>query len=456
MLSLNTPRILISGTGSSVGKFLLTLGIVQELTYQGLSVSCVISSPQLLQAAILKRLTNRYVRCLDASLLSGSQNLEVLYNAGLGADIVVILGANGLYDRGFLDYSRGADAELAALTSTPVVLVVPASGIGRGVVPIVQGMDAFSSGKLIKGVLLNCANPSFSQLYEDLFSEYNLPKLLGTVEKLDHSNSLPAKVLSERENQTSLPRQFYVDLSETIRSSLKTDNLLSVARSAPEVALPDFEYTPTAKKMGKLAVADDSCFHILFQDNLAMLKYYGIEIVTFSPLADFDLPRGVGGVYLPGGYICEYGEELERNESIRDSISKLVEQGGVIISEGAGTSYLCEQFEIGSAGRVCAGVGLIAGKAQLSPADPVSAETVTIEETILGPPGEILRGVGVREWQLTELSPVMKTARTSFSGLRPVPDGYSPGAQSFCTFSFFHLGSNPASARRLAEAISLV
>jgi len=456
MLNLDIPRVFISGTGSSVGKFLLTLGIVQELSHSGLSVSCVISGPQLQQAAILRRLTNRYVRCIDSFLLSGSQNQEILYHAGIGSDLVLIVGANGIYDRGLLGQSRGSDAELALLSSTPVILVVPVQGVGTTVVPIIQGIQSFHAEKVIEGVLLNWVADGSEEFYQDLFSNYDLPELLGCIPGIQHDNPLPDKLLSEKENRTSLPRQFYLDLSKMIESGMKLDRFIKVAKGASPVALRDFSYRQATKKAGRLAVAEDSCFHILFQDNLAMLKYHGIDIVSFSPLADFDLPKNVGGVYIPGGYLADYGEELERNESIRHSIAQLVKGGGVLISEGSGTAYLCEQYEFGSEGRVCTGVGIIPGKAQSQDSTPLSMETVTIEETILGPPGEIIRGIGTNEWQLTEISPVMKTARSSFAGNRAQPDGYSPVAQSFCTFSFMHLGSNPSSARRLAEAVSLV
>ena len=70
------------------------------------------------------------------------------------ADIALIEGNKGLYDGLDLDGSN-SNAALAKLTNTPVVLVLDARGMTRGIAPLILGNQAFDPDVRIAGVILN-------------------------------------------------------------------------------------------------------------------------------------------------------------------------------------------------------------------------------------------------------------------------------------------------------------
>ena len=71
-----------------------------------------------------------------------------------GADIAIVEGNKGLYDGLALDGSN-SNAALAQLLDLPVVLVLDARGMTRGIAPLILGYQAFDPRIRIAGVILN-------------------------------------------------------------------------------------------------------------------------------------------------------------------------------------------------------------------------------------------------------------------------------------------------------------
>lgn len=94
------------------------------------------------------------------------------------------------------------------------------------------------------------------------------------------------------------------------------------------------EIAPTIK----IAVARDEAFCFYYEENLKLLEKLGAELVYFSPLWEKELPKGVSGLLLGGGYPELYAEALSANESMRESIKKTVEGGMPTLAECGGSS----------------------------------------------------------------------------------------------------------------------
>jgi cobyrinic acid a,c-diamide synthase len=459
-------RIVVAGTHSGVGKSLFVIGLVHELRRRQVSVSCCVTGPNLIQANILKRISGRYVRALDHKLLSAGQNLTALVQAGVGSDIVVIEGKGGLFDGYAPGSFRGSDAEMASLTKTPAVLVTDVRGVGNSITANLSGFVSLCQEFEIIGPLLNrleevrAADDDDDDLrdqefYDACLQAGGVPASVGFLPELALDTALPRVPFGQDSNQVTLSRQFFLDLGQAVNQYVDIDYILEAAAQAAPLAAPDPDEISGGRRV-RIAVSDDSCFNLCFQDNLALLQMYGAEIVPFSPLADTSLPKRVGGVYLTGAYLKDYGAELTVNNSMRTALRDFAEQGGVIYAEGGGAAFLCSEFRFPEEDLVYEGIGIIEGSARYHPPSLFHNEAVTIDESIFGRSGLIIKGVSSGEWEIRNdmnIPKVLRFAETR-AGLRH--GGYSPDAQVLATFEFCHFGSNPEVAQNLVEAAEVV
>ncbi len=460
MEKFSIPRLIISGSSTGVGKTLLTMGIAYELRKRRLSTSCCVSGARLAQAAILKRVCGRYVRSIDDRLLTSAQTVLSLRHASLGADIILIDGKNGLYDGSSPGAFGGSDAELAALTSSPVVLVVDARGFGSSLAVLYKGYADSARGFKVEGALINHSAPEELkhqrdiEFFKESFEAYGFDSPLGLVPHGNVEGVVPLPGVSQAKNTTVLPRQFFVELERLVRNNVDVDRIIELANGARPVEIED-TVGPPATRRCRIAVSDDSCFCAGFQDNLDLLRYFGAELVPFSPLADEDLPKNIGGVYITGAYLSDYAEELAGNICIRNSLQEFANAGGVVFSEGAGTAWLCRDYRVDPQASLIPGVGLINATAVGGSSGAAYYEGVTIDESILGRAGLILKSINTGEWKISTDERLMVTMRVSRPGVPMTSEGYSPTAQLFATFHFFHFGSNPLVARSIIDAAQI-
>ncbi|MBU3953710.1 MAG: hypothetical protein KJ658_16360, partial [Proteobacteria bacterium] len=92
-----------------------------------------------------------------------------------------------------------------------------------------------------------------------------------------------------------------------------------------------------------IAVARDKAFCFYYQDNLDSLKKAGARLVTFSPLTDTQLPPGIDGIYLGGGYPEVFAEHLSAKTTLLAQIREFSRAGMPIYGECGGFMYLCGQ-----------------------------------------------------------------------------------------------------------------
>lgn len=466
MVKTTVPRILIAGSGPQAGKSLTVLGLLVALRKQGLSVSCCITGEALHLALVYSRITRRYTRVLDRAILGRPELLATIYQASLGADIVIIDGQGELYDGRMPGSLVGSDAEIAAITGTPVIVVHQPADLSEGIVPLVRSLTSRADGPTITGLIANrlpadtegdpfLPHPGILTLNRHLQAE-KLPAFIGGIPQGASPLVLPVTELSQDENRTSLPRQLFIDAGNLAHNHIELDVLLKFASMAAPLEVSPIVEQPTSR-LCRFAVTDDSCFNLCYQDNLDLIRYCGGELVPFSPLADSALPRRVGGLYVTGAYLKGYGEDLSRNESLRRSIKQFADAGGVIYSEGAGTAYLCRTFQLEKGGPALPGVGLIPADAFPAPQRRSLLEAETVDDSVLGFSGIMLRGISTGEWALGGLHTgvghhMVNTLRVQMPGHEPVNEGYSATSQSCSTFHFLHFGSNPLVAKSLVEA----
>jgi len=467
MENLAVPRLLISGAGSGVGKSMIMAGLAYEFRRRSMSVSCCVLGSHLSQAAILRRISGRFVRVLDERVLTEAQILVSLFQAGVGADLVLIEGRRGIFDGLEPGSFRGADAQFAALTRTPAVIVADSRGLGASIAALVKGCtDLAGSSRTVggfdvAGAILNRTELGSGkgarnrEFYERGMEAFEMPKLLGVLPEFHHDATFPQNDVSQQKNETLLPRQFLVDLGKLVGQHVDIDRIVEAAELAPAVQLSDYSNLPMGRRC-RIAVSDDSCFSLVVNDNLDLLRYFGAELISFSPLADDKVPSRVGALYLTGACLHEYLNDLRQNSSMMQSIRDFSEKGGVIYAEGGGSAYLCRDFRCDGVDKPSEGVGLIPLSAVHDTAGFSYQDGVTLEESVIGRGGMTFRGLNTGEWRGTKEDRLVKAFRISRDGKPTFVEGYSPGPQILCTFSFLHFGSNPILAKNLADAAEVV
>ena len=474
---ITVPRLLITGISAGVGKSLVATGLTVALRKRGLSVSCCVTATDLHQAVLFQRMSRRYVRTLDQRFLSPEMIRFNLYQASLGADVVLMDGSGGLHDGFSVGVPAGSDAEIARITETPTVMLVPDSQFGESLAALVAGYDSFRGGRILNALILSGVpgvtrgttrgyQGSSVDALNAVLSSYQLPNIFGDVPWREFAGELPGRGFSQGTNVTALPAQFFHELGTLVEESVDIDGLLRVAATAPELELPE-DTDPPRNRSCRMAIANDGCFSVGFQDNIDALRYYGAELVGFSPLADQSIPEGVTGVYLPGAYLASYAEELSMNVSLRDSMRDFVERGGLLMSEGAATAFLSRSFQVEENGEVYEGAGVLPFDSTVGVPCHQQVELNAVEDSILGPVGTVVCGVRTEEFMargpvnngrglslIGEIAAPVGSAPRSHL-VSPEKEGFSPTAQSFCTYMLLHLGATPRAAKTLVESAAL-
>lgn len=459
-MQLSIPRILISGTSPGAGKTLFGVGLTVALMKRKVGVSSAVLGSKFQEATLYGRLSRRFAHIFDRNIINDAQLFDILYMAGVGADLVIFEGKNGLYDGESGGSLWGSDADFAAVTGTPVVLVADVCKYGMSFAAVVRGFRELAKNFQLKGIIANRLShkkPGYHKrcdrdFYNASLALFNEPGLLGGIEEKE-SETLPRGETSLFENgPQTVSRQFLIGLGDLIERSVDIDQLLSYGESATDILYEGLFQNPTGRRV-RIAVAIDSCFGHCYQDNFDYLRYYGAEVVPFSPLADVDLPDNIGGLYLTGANLSEYALDISRNEAIKNAIRQFYHSGGAIYSEGAGTVYLANEFEAPSVEKCHEGVGILDASFKGKEGKFDYIENIIIEDSILGSRGSQLKGVYTNEWQVTKAASNIPSV-FQMSGVRAnkINEGFSPGPQIICTLGFNHFGASPECAKAFVDA----
>jgi cobyrinic acid a,c-diamide synthase len=129
-------------------------------------------------------------------------------------------------------------------------------------------------------------------------------------------------------------------------AGLDLDAMVRGARvpPGPDIRSELFPATPVATR-ARIAIALDRAFHFYYRDSLDLLEAWGAELVPFSPLKSPELPAGVGGVYLGGGYPELFAAELASNTTLIRSLRSANRRGALVYAECGGAMYASRAIE---------------------------------------------------------------------------------------------------------------
>lgn len=383
---MTSPRLLIGGVASGVGKTTVTLGLCRALRRRGLEVSVFKCGPDYLDPTYHRAASGRRVHNLDSWLMSEAAVRATF--ARHARDVSLIEGVMGLFDGASPTSLRGSSAEIARMLGAPVVLVCDASGMARSVAALAHGFATFDPSVAVAGLICNRVG-SRGHL-ELLARACESPPLLGGLCK-DAAARFPERHLGLH-SAHELELEALMDAwADQIERGVDVDRLLGLARAAPPLPAAPEPRAPAPSRC-RIGVADDAAFHFYYDENLRLLERAGATLVPFSPLGD-RAPGDVDGVYLGGGYPELHAARLASNDSMLDSLRALARAGCPVYAECGGLMYLSEEIQTLD-GQRFAMLGLVKGRAVMEPSLQALGyvEVETRDESPLGPAGTRFRG----------------------------------------------------------------
>lgn len=294
----------------------------------------------------------------------------------------------GYYDGVGGTTTQASAYDLADATDTPVILIVNSRGMSVSLAAYIKGFVEYRKNSHIEAVIFNQMSPMLYPRMKKLVEEELGIKVRGYVPKVEDC------VIESRHLGLVLPeeiadlRERLQRLAQILEKSLDIDGILQLAENASELGEGEIspkknqgiivdgnlraekQEVPLSKIVSseplRIGLAKDEAFCFFYEDNFALLREMGAELVEFSPIHDRHLPENLDGLLLCGGYPELNGQALEENVSMRTEIAQAINSGLPCIAECGGFMYLHQEME-GMDGKFYQMAGVIPGKAFRTP-----------------------------------------------------------------------------------------
>lgn len=442
------PRLVVAAPATGQGKTTVATGLMAALTRRGLAVSGHKVGPDYIDPGYHALACGRPGRNLDPHLVGEELVVPLLLHGAATpepAAVAVVEGVMGLYDGRVGGAGFSSTAHVAALTRSPVVLVVDISRSSRSIGAVVHGMATWDPTVDVVGVVLNQAgSPRHAQ---EVRGSIGLP-VLGTLPR-DEAISAPSRHLGlVPAAERGLAAEALDRLAAQVEEHVDLDAVLAVARRAPDLPeaawSPSSVVTPVRGAGGDrpvVAMAGGRAFTFRYAETEELLRAAGCEVATFDPVHDTALPAGTRAVYLGGGFPEVHAREISENTALRSELAAAVRDGVPTVAECAGLLYLCSTLE----GEPM--VGAIE-------ADAAMAERLTMRYPALTAPADtLLTRVGERytahEFHRTHTTPERgAVAAWTVDGA----DVGFAGPALHASYLHTHWAGHPRLAQRFAEA----
>jgi cobyrinic acid a,c-diamide synthase len=379
-------RLLVSAAHKSSGKTTVALGLAAALRAQGTAVKPFKKGPDYIDPMWLALAAGAPCHNLDPHLSSGDDIRAAFARESTGAQLALVEGNKGLYDGLALDGSN-SNAALAKLLDLPVLLVLDARGMTRGIAPLLLGYQAFDRDVRIGGVVLNRVGGSRHEAkLRAVIEHYTDVPVLGAVatdERLAvderHLGLTPcaeAGDASERMQDIGCLIGAQIDLAR-VRELAAQPAPQWLAAAAPPVN----RLASPSRRSVRIGIARDRAFAFYYPDDLRALEYAGAELVPIDTLRDRRLPA-LDGLFIGGGFPETGLDALEANAELRAELRTAIERGLPTYAECGGLMYLSRS--IVWQGRRARMVGAIPGDAVMH-SRPIGRGYVEYEETAAMP-----------------------------------------------------------------------
>ena len=430
-------RLFVSAIHKSSGKTTLSIGLAAALAARGLVTPTFKKGPDYIDPMWLARASGRRCFNLDFNTQTPAEILETFARGAANADLALIEGNKGLHDG--LDL-EGADssAALAKLLGAPVVMVVDAFGMARGIAPLMQGYAAFDPEVRIAGVILNKVGAARQEMkLRQALERYTDLPVLGAVGRDEGLNVVERHLGLTTPAETASGDAIIARLRAVVARGVDLDRLIGAARLAAPLPAAAPEPAASAPDI-RIAVARDAAFGFYYADDFEALRQAGAELVFFDALSDAALPPA-DALLIGGGFPETQMAALSANASLRADIRARLAAGLPAYAECGGLMYLTRG--ISWRGQTHEMVGAIAADTVMGER-PQGRGLVVLEETADAPwpmrPGAV---VPAHEFHYARLENVDPETRFAWSVRRGHGvDGRNDGVvQGNALASFAHL-----------------
>ena len=333
------PRVFVSAAHKSSGKTTLTLGLSAALHARGHAVQGFKKGPDYIDPLWLGMAAQRPCYNLDFHMMQRDEIRQQFVRAASDARISLIEGNKGLYDGLDLDGSN-SNAALAKFLGAPVVLVIDARGMTRGVAPLILGYQAFDPEIQIAGVILNNLGGSrHESKLRAVIEHYTDVEVIGAVQ---HDVSMQ---ISERHlglvpaNEQEAALASVKQVGERVAAQVDLNRLLAIADAAPPLAVSNAPEKPAAGDKVRIGIAHDQAFGFYYSEDIDTLRASNVELVNLDTLHSKALPD-LDGLIIGGGFPEVFMTEIEANTPLRTDIRNAIEAGLPTYAECGGLMYL--------------------------------------------------------------------------------------------------------------------
>jgi cobyrinic acid a,c-diamide synthase len=341
-------RLLVSAAHKSSGKTTVCIGLCAALRGRGEVVQPFKKGPDYIDPLWLGLAAGRPCYNLDPYLSDADEIRAELAQRMRDASLALVEGNKGLYD-GLDLHGSNSNAALAALIGAPVVLVIDARGMTRGIAPLILGYQAFDPNIRIAGVILNQLGGSRHEAkLRAVITHYTGVPVIGAVQHDERMTIVERHLGLVPSNEAPAARACVEQIAARIAAQVDLDQLLAVARAA--APLPEAPPAPggaPARRGGapvRVAIARDAAFGFYYPGDLDALRAAGAELVAFDALRDARLPD-VDGLFIGGGFPETHMDALAANVALRAGVRRAIEAGLPAYAECGGLMYLARRIE---------------------------------------------------------------------------------------------------------------
>jgi cobyrinic acid a,c-diamide synthase len=448
-------RVLISAAHKSSGKTTVSIGLCAALKKRGIVVQPYKKGPDYIDPMWLTLASGRACRNLDFYLMERDEVITSFVRNS--AEFNLVEGNKGLYDGLALDGSN-SNAALAKALDLPVVLVIDARGMTRGIAPLILGYQAFDKEINIAGVILNNLGGSrHESKLREVIAHYTDVPVIGAIQHDARLTIIERHLGLMPSNESSESVARINALGAAIESQVDIDKLIAISAKPPlkvHLATATTVTFPSTNTV-KIGIAQDRAFGFYYADDLDALVAAGAEIIPFDTTSDKHLPN-VDALFIGGGFPEVFAAELEANSSMRSDIKNAIDQGMPVYAECGGLMYLSRQ--ISYKGNTHAMVGAIPGDVVMHD-KPVGRGYVHLTESTQHPwlqPSDSAKNIKAHEFHYSSLENLPADAKYAYRvtrgyGVDGKHDGYIKNNLLACYAHLRSVNNNPWASRFVAR-----